>query len=220
MNTYHKIAVIGGGGRTGKYLVNQLLDCGFQIKLLLRNPEISAQTIPLSNPAVEVIQGDALDYEKVHALIKGCDAVISLVGQRKGEPLVASKATLHVLKAMTEAFDKSEIMRYMLVSGLNLDAPFDRKGPETLAATEWMKANYAESHWDKQKAYEILQESDVDWTLVRVPLIAFTEERSEIGVSLEDAPGQNISAADIVAFLIEQLDKSAYIRQAPFIAKV
>ena len=34
-----KIAVLGGGGRTGKYLVTQLLSQGYHLKLLLRNPE-------------------------------------------------------------------------------------------------------------------------------------------------------------------------------------
>lgn len=220
MKTYHKIAVIGGGGRTGKYLVHQLLDSGFQLKLLLRNPDISAQTIPLQNSAIEVIPGDALDYEKVYALIKGCDAVISLVGQRMGEPLVASEATRHVIRAMAEVFEDSDTKRYLLISGINLDSPFDRKGPETLAATTWMKENFGEIHQDKQKAYDILQNSDLDWTLVRVPMIAFTEERGEIGVSLEDAPGQNIGAADIATFLIEQLSDPTYIKKAPFIATI
>jgi len=34
-----KIAVLGGTGKAGKYLVKQLRKQGFQIKLLLRNPE-------------------------------------------------------------------------------------------------------------------------------------------------------------------------------------
>ena len=39
MKQNQKIAVIGGGGRTGSYLVNQLLNQGYQLKLLLRSPE-------------------------------------------------------------------------------------------------------------------------------------------------------------------------------------
>ncbi|HEV7381766.1 MAG TPA: NAD(P)H-binding protein [Dyadobacter sp.] len=220
MKTFKKIAVLGGGGRTGKYLVNQLLDRGYQIKLLLRNPEILAQTIPLHNPAIEVIHGDVLDYEKVSELIDGCDAVVSTVGQRKDEPMVGSQGTLNILQAISNVADGGIQKRYILVAGLNLDTPFDRKGPETVAATEWMKANYGEIHQDKQKAYEILQASHVSWTLVRVPLIAFTDERSEIGVSLEDSPGQHIGAADIAAFLVEQLDDLTYVQKSPFIATI
>ena len=43
-----KIAVLGGGGRTGKYLVTQLLNQGYNIKFLLRSPKISKLKVRLS----------------------------------------------------------------------------------------------------------------------------------------------------------------------------
>ena len=39
MEKYNKIAVIGGTGKAGKYLVKQLVNQGFKIKVLLRNPD-------------------------------------------------------------------------------------------------------------------------------------------------------------------------------------
>jgi len=214
-----KIAVIGGGGRTGKYLVDQLLNQGFYLKLLLRNPGNSHQNIPFNSPFVEIIQGDVLDIEAVRLLLNDCQAVISTVGQRKDEPLVASQATANILKIMAGNLEEGfTIKRYILVAGLNVDTPFDKKSPETSMATEWMKTNFPFIHDDRQKAYNLLTQSNVDWTLVRVPFIEFTDERSEIAVSLEDSPGKKISAVDIAGFLISQLDDKAYIRKAPFIA--
>ena len=216
-----KIAVIGAGGRTGKYLVNQLLNQGFQLKLLLRNPENTLHNSLLNNPDVEVIHGDILDTHDVRLLLEGCQAIISTVGQRKDEPLVASQATTNILKVMAENETKGfNLRRYILVAGLNVDTPFDRKSAETKMATEWMKTNFPEIHADRQKAYEILSGSNTDWTLVRVPYIEFTEERSKIGVNLEDSPGKKISAADIAGFLIEQLNDVTYFRKAPFIANI
>jgi putative NADH-flavin reductase len=221
MKTNNKIAVIGGGGRTGKYLVDQLLGRGFQIKLLLRNPEISKHIIPTDDPSIQVIKGDVLDYAAVVSLVKDCEAVISTIGQRKDEPLVASQATANILRSMAENSNEGfEIKRYILVAGLNVDTPFDKKGPETLAATEWMKSNFPLIHEDRQKAYRILEESNSDWTLVRVPYIEFTDNRSEVKVSLEDSLGKKISAADIAGFLIEQLGDKTYIRKSPFLASV
>ena len=204
------IAVLGGGGRTGKYLVTQLLSQGYNLKLLLRHPE----NFQIESQFIEIIQGDALDLETIRSLMKGCQAVISTVGQRKDEPLVASQATSNILKAMAE----NGIQRYILVAGLNVDTPFDKKGPETTTATEWMKTNFPLIHGDRQKAYSILSTSDVNWTLVRVPFIEFTNESGEIRVSLEDTPGKNISAGDIAGFLINQLNDDLYARKSPFIA--
>ena len=215
MESNHKIAVIGGGGRTGKYLVSQLLEKGFHLKLLLRNPEKDTHS---DSPQIEIIQGDVLDYDLVRELLSDCKAVISTVGQRKDEPLVASQATINILKAMKES--EPSLTRYILVVGLNIDVPSDKKSAETIAATDWMKSNFPDIHADKQKSFQILSESDTDWTLVRVPFIEFTEERREIGVSLEDSPGQRITAADIAGFLIGQLNDVSYLKKAPFISNI
>lgn len=207
-----KIAVLGGGGRTGKYLVTQLLMRGYNIKLLLRRPE----KFQLESPFIEIIKGDAIDGEAIGSLCEGCQAVISTVGQRKDEPLVASQATINILKAMTEF----GIKRYILLAGLNVDTPFDKKSAETIIATEWMKMNFPVIHADRQKTYSILSTSDVNWTLVSVPFIEFTETKGEIVVSLESCYGNKIVASDIATFLIEQLSDETYLRKSPFIANV
>lgn len=205
-----KVAVLGGGGRTGKYLVTQLLSQGYSVKLLLRTPE----NFQMQNPFIEIIKGDALDIESIRSLLKDCQAIISTVGQRKDEPLVASRATVNVLAAMVEL----GIQRYVLVAGLNIDTPSDNKSDGTITATEWMKSNFPIIHEDRQKTYTILSNSNVDWTLVRVPFIEFTNVRRETLVSLEDCRGDKISATDIAFFLIEQLARDTYIKKSPFIA--
>jgi putative NADH-flavin reductase len=207
-----KIAILGGGGRTGKYLVTQLLSQGYNIKLLLR----STENYQPQSPLIEIIKGDAIDAETIRSLVEGCQAIISTVGQRKDEPLVASQATVNVLKAMVEY----GIQRYILVAGLNVDTPFDKKSSETSIATEWMKMNFPLIHADRQKTYSILSTSDVNWTLVRVPFIEFTDAKGETIVSLEDCRGKKISATDIATFLIEQLSDATYVRKSPFIANV
>lgn len=212
MNQENKIAIIGGGGRTGKYIISQLLSLGYSLKVLLRNPEY----FQLESPFIEIIKGDAIDPEAIRSLVQGCQAVISTVGQRKDEPLVASQATTNIISAMTEY----GINRYILVAGINVDTPFDKKGPETLAATEWMKMTFPTIHADRQKTYSILSTSDVNWTLVRVPFIEFTETKNETVVSLEDCRGNRISANEIASFVIEQLSDSSYVKKSPFIASV
>lgn len=210
------IAVIGGGGRTGQYVVSQLLEKGFQLKLLLRNP----QDFHIESSSIEIIKGDVLDPAAVSSLIEGCDAVISTVGQRKDEPLVSSQATLNILSAIRMSEQSGRQIRYILVAGLNVDTPFDKKGEETQMATEWMKINFPAIHDDRQKTYKILSESNLNWILVRVPFIEFTGERAAVRADLKDSPGKKISAADIAGFLIGQLSDDAYLRKAPFIAEV
>lgn len=209
MERIQKIAVIGGGGRTGQYIVNQLLEKGCSLKLLLRDPE----NFNIHSPQIEILQGDVLDVGAVKRLVEGCDAVISTVGQRKDEPLVASQAIIHVLNAIG-----ARPVRYLVLAGLNVDTPTDQKGEETTKATEWMRATFPVIHEDRQKSYSVLAASNADWIMVRVPYIEFNGNRSEVKVNATDSPGSKIDAADIAAFMIRQLTDDTWLRKAPFIS--
>ena len=211
MKNNKKIAVIGGSGKAGKYLVKELLDQQFNVKLLLRDPD----KFPVNNPLVEVQQGNVTDTDSIETLISDCDAVISTLGLGipPSEPTIFSQSATHVINAMM----KYNVRRYVVITGLNVDTPFDRKSPKTAFGTDWMKKNYPVSTADKQLEYEILVKSTVEWTLVRLPMIELTEERRKVKVSIEDCSGDSISAADLAHFLVEQLEGDEFVHQAPFI---
>jgi putative NADH-flavin reductase len=206
------VAVLGGTGKSGKYIVQALTDKRFQSRLLLRSPE----NFPNDKPGIEIIKGDARQYTSICELIDGCDAVISTLGQPRGESSIFSEATKNVIRAIREA----GIKRYIVVTGLNVNTPYDLKDEKVKYATDWMYKNYPTTTIDKQLEYDILSNSDIDWTLVRAPLIEQTEECRPMRVSLENCPGDTISATDLANFLVSQLSDQTYIRQAPFIANV
>ena len=206
------IAVLGGTGKAGTYLVKQLQAQGFSLKLLLRHPDHYQN----DHPDTEVVAGDARNEASIRSLLTGCEAVISTLGQPKGESPIFREATQLLLKAMPDY----GIRRYITVTGLQVDTPADKKGHATQAATNWMKTNFPAICTDRQREYELLTQSDLDWTLVRLPMIEQTEARFPVQVSTEDAPGQKISATDLAHFLINQLKDDTHIQQSPFISNV
>lgn len=212
MREINKIAVIGGTGKSGSYLVKALIRQGFTIQLLLRNPA----KFHHENSQVEIVPGNVNDYAAMLRLLKGCDAVISTLGLGvpASEPSIFTTSTSHLLEAMAE----TGVSRYIVTTGLNVDTPFDKKGAKSQMATEWMKATYPVSTQNKQDEYEMLSKSTADWTLVRLPMIEQTDEVGEVKVSLEDCFGDKISATNLANFLIAQLTDTTYIRKAPFIA--
>jgi putative NADH-flavin reductase len=204
-----KIAVIGGTGKAGKYLVGQLVKEGYKIKVLTRNPDRLEEQSTL----VEKVTGDATDYESVHKLINGCYAVISTLGQRKGENPVFAATTGNIIKAMNSL----QLKRYILLTGLTLDTPDDKKSPGTKFKSFLMKILFGKIILDKQNEYNLLLGSDLDWTIVRVPFIEMTDKKKHVEVSLTDCSGNKISTADLACFLTEQITGTSYIRKAPFI---
>lgn len=209
----HTIAVIGGTGKAGTYLVHTLLAQGYTLNMLVRNPEKAAA---LHHPRINVVIGTVQQSEAIKAVLNGCTAVISTLGLGipASAPDIFSRSTHTILQAMQQ----QRISRYLVITGLNVDTPTDHKGPETAAGTAWMKEHFPVSTADKQLEYALLAASRADWTMIRLPRIEQTEVLKDIKVSLEDCPGSSISAASLAHFLVEQIDAKDYIRQAPFIA--
>ncbi|WP_426482929.1 NAD(P)-dependent oxidoreductase [Chryseobacterium sp. R2ACT005] len=208
MNTY-KIAVIGGTGKSGQYLVQDLLKKGYSLKLLVRHPE----NFTIQNSFIELVKGDVRDETAVRTLIEGTGIVISTLGQPKGERSIFSDAAKNIIKAMNHY----GISRYIVTTGLSVNTLSDQKNENVKMATDWMYQNYPETTADKQKEYELLMESNLDWTLVRLPLIHLTEESYETETNLTDCLGENISASDLSTFLVSQIDDVEYLRKSPFL---
>lgn len=201
--------MLGGTGKSGQYLVRHLINNGYSIRMLLRIPE----KMQIQSDHIELVQGDARDTKAVYSLLEGCNYVISTLGQPRGEASIFSDATQNVIWAMKEL----KIKRYILITGISVDTPIDNKGVYAAAASAWMRANYPETTADKQFEWELLSASDLDWTLIRLPLIEFTDVKTEIKLSLEDCPGEKISATSLACFIVDQLDDPVFLRKAPFI---
>jgi len=67
-----KALVIGGGGFIGTVLVKLLLEDGWQVRVVSRQPQRS------SNPNLEAVRGDVADPNSMRAAIEGCDVVYHL----------------------------------------------------------------------------------------------------------------------------------------------
>lgn len=143
MQQNQTIAVLGATGKSGKYLINELLDRGYFIRVLLRDPD----KFTIHNSRVEIVKGDAREYAAIYRLLENCNAVISTLGQRKGEPPVLSLASTHIVQAMRAR----KVNRYIVVTGLSIDIPGDKKSFRNKLLSRIMKWLFASVIADKQK---------------------------------------------------------------------
>lgn len=72
------VCILGGAGFIGRHVVRELDLAGYQIKVLTRRRESARHLLLLPN--VQVVECDILNDTALHDVIKGCDAVINLVG--------------------------------------------------------------------------------------------------------------------------------------------
>lgn len=210
MESTNKIAILGANGKAGKILVNEALEKGYQVKILTRN---STNTEKI-NKNIETIIGDARNFSTIQDLLQGCSAVINAVGQPKNESYIFSTVTKHILEAMKE----SKIKRYILISGGSLNVTGDQKRIVNKIEPTLFKLFLPKMMQDKYKELQIIQNSEVDWTIVRLPFVIEGNGIGNIKESLVDMPGIKIQNGDIAPFIIKKINSDRYVRKCPFIS--
>lgn len=72
------VCVLGGSGFVGRHVCHRLAALGYRVRVPTRDRERAKQLILL--PTVEVVDADVHDARQLAQAIRGCDAVINLVG--------------------------------------------------------------------------------------------------------------------------------------------
>lgn len=78
MTAFSRVLVTGGAGFIGSATVDLLLQKGKQVVVLDNLFSGKLTNLDLTNPCLEFIEGDVLDYTLIESLVKSCDAVVHL----------------------------------------------------------------------------------------------------------------------------------------------
>lgn len=208
-----KIAILGSTGFVGQALLEKALDNGFQVKTLVRNPEKLGN---LKNK-VEFIQGDIFQLEKVDQCISGVQAVLSTVPPeaKTKEP---EKYGL-LMQELVRLLKKNDIKRFIHIGGAahgggeNENWTFGRKLLRLFLNLTWKPGLIA-----KKLEWEVLQKSEIDWTLLRPPRIKNGKSNGKIIADEKNLAGLNIYVEDLAEFMLEQIESQEWIKRAPLIA--
>lgn len=107
--TVKRVLVTGGAGFIGSHSVRRLLDQGHEVVVLDNLSSGQLSRLDLTNPNLEFIEGDILEYPLLVDLVKDCDAVLHLaaiasVPMSIENPIytfqVNTQGLLHVLEAI------------------------------------------------------------------------------------------------------------------------
>lgn len=207
-----KITIFGGTGRTGAYLVREALDKGFDVNVLARDPA----KIMLTNSRLAIIKGDITDANAVASAIGGTGAVMSVLGPTDNKPTFAvSRGMENILVAM-----KSEkVSRLVMTAGAGVGDPEDSPKFMNLFMNFLLKLMAKNVLADMSKAVEIVRSSDLDWTVVRLPMLTDDPKTGSVKVAyVGKGMGARIARADIAPFILDQISNKTYIHKSPAIS--
>ncbi|MCI5060149.1 MAG: complex I NDUFA9 subunit family protein [Alphaproteobacteria bacterium] len=132
------ICIFGGTGFLGKYVTQELARAGYRIKIATRYPE-SAYELKTYGDVGQIVPV-ACDYREggdVDDLVKGCDAVINLIGilYEKGKNNFA-RIHIDVPERIAKACAKHEVKSFVHVSALGIDKAHSKYAKSKLAGEE------------------------------------------------------------------------------------
>lgn len=87
-----KVAVCGATGRTGKLVVDELLDRGIDVVAIVRSAQKAENELPYQDPKVTIVQCDLSSEREIASSIEGCDSVFwCATGFSNGETALIQK---------------------------------------------------------------------------------------------------------------------------------
>lgn len=203
-----RVAVLGATGATGRRVVDELVRRGHEVSALTRAQQSAG-------PPVRWVVGDARDAAAVGELVAGANAVVSALGPRKGD------STLHreVAPLVVAAMQQHGVRRFVGVSGAGIAVPGDRKSARDRVISTLVRRLGGEAVRDKAVEHELWAATDLDWTLVRPPRLVDGPATGEVEHAASRSPRRtSLTRADLAAFVVDLVERPAYLRQAPLVA--
>jgi putative NADH-flavin reductase len=204
-----RVAVLGATGRTGRLVVDELLDRGHQVTALVRDPNSD-----LSRRVTTVV-GDSGDVAVLGALLDGADAVVSAIGPTNR----AHDVHRRTAKALVPAMQAAGVRRFVGISAAGIDVPGDQKSTRDRVISWIARRLSGPVAQDKAVEYATFAGSDLDWTLVRPPRLVDGPGGGQIEHDAHrSAQSTSITRADLARFVVDELEQPRYVGQAPLVA--
>lgn len=176
------VFLVGGTGRTGGRVLEQLLSRGIGVRAIVRSP----QKLPagaVENPSLTVVEADLLSMsdEDLQLQVRGCDTVVSCLGHTislkgiLGAPRdLVTQATRRLCRTI-ESLQSAKPVKFILMSSVSVNRPggLDTRRGSLEKAFMWMLRGMMPPARDNQHAADFLfgdigiAHQFIQWVVVR-----------------------------------------------------
>lgn len=211
------VAVFGANGPTGRELVGQLLDRGFSVRAVTRNPGQFGEPGALP-PRLAVVRADATDPAQVGPAVDGTDAVASVLGTsftRRPVTLYSASART-ILSAMAATGTRRLVVTSSMAA---VDWRDPRQGRLERAVMEQVLLRIGRTlYQDMRRMEDVVGASATDWTIVRPLGLASMPPPTEYRVARDHIGGRQTARRDLAAAIADRVERGDFVRAAVAVA--
>ena len=214
------IIILGATGRTGKHLLEQALQRGHTVNVLVRDKN----KITGNDHRVTVFEGSPSDKTALETAMKGCEAILSALNisrtcdwpwskLRSPKDLLSS-----VMKNIIELAPAHNIHRIIFTSAWGVaETKKDIPG--------WFRwfidhSNIRYPYLDHERQEDLLKQTSLQWTAVRLAGLTNSKSKGNIIVSLNNNPKPRltVSRRNAASFMLDALEKNLYVGEMPVLS--
>jgi uncharacterized protein YbjT (DUF2867 family) len=196
-----RVTVIGGHGRTGLLVVEQLIAAKHRVVATIRNPKHMADLVKLGAETM-VVDLEKSPFDEIVTAMTGSDAVIFAAGSAAGEGSALDRTgTLRTVHAA----EKAGVKRYVSVSSI---------GASTGLSTRSMDDEMKDYYRQKRAAAKHITGSTLVWTIVEPGELTDDASTGKVTASLEAIEPKPIPRADVAAVVVATLSEPRSIGKA------
>lgn len=209
------VALFGATGPTGTHIIEEALKQGYNLSVYTRD----AKKLASFAGRIEIVVGDLQDQSAIAKCIQGADAVISALGPN-GLKVQGDKPVMHGLSNIIAAMKRAGVRRLVQISTAAYRDPKDGFAFKPHAFALLFKVIARTGYEDIKATGELVANSNLDWTLVRIPNLKDGPADGSVDVGWYGTTklGMKLSRGNLAKFLVDQLTDRKFVRAAPGIA--
>jgi len=195
------IIVFGASGGTGLEVVEQALEAGHQVTAILRQPDI----FPIRHEHLRILKGDVLQPLTYENAFFGIDVVISCLGSRNREPTtVYSEGIANIMNAM----QKLNVTRIICLSAGAVVVPPNASFIMKIIIKNILQRLFKYSYEDMLKMEDLLNDSDLNWTVIRPPRLLNGEKTGKYRTMMNGflPKMSSLTRSDLAHYIIHHLE--------------
>lgn len=212
-----KIALFGATGPTGKYIINEALKQGYDLSVYTRD----ARKLKEFEGRIKVVTGDLKNAKAIAECIEGADAVISALGPNSIK-VEGQRPVMNGLTNIITAMKKSGAKRLVQISTAAYRDPRDGFDFKAHAMVTVFRIIANKAYDDIKATGELVRDSGLDWTLVRIPNLKDGPASGSIDIGWygQKKLASKLSRGNLAKFLVDQVPSRDFVRAAPAIANL
>ncbi|KAG6857606.1 hypothetical protein H0H87_010174 [Tephrocybe sp. NHM501043] len=221
-----RILIFGATGAIGILLIRCALKALESCELVLYVRSIEKVPDDLkSNPSVIVVEGQLTDYDALAKAMNGVETVLSALGPsvKKGPFHPSNTPLANAYLTIIDIMHQQAIKRLICLGTTSITDPADKFNLAFSILVNGVALGARNAYKDVVAIGQNVRThgADLDWTIVRVPLLTSQETEETLAGYVGDGRTSTwLSRAGFAAFVVDEIKKKNWVQKAPLLCTV